>query len=192
MWNMWTPKSQFTRDGAICIRKGADEQMKRWLIVVLAVVMALCITCPAYADGTYTKNLIAGGGGSGTDVGDLTVSVTNENPSWAAVTIIFDTNESSWEMSETHLLIFSDSSMRKNSAPGNCFPFKGHEVVDPKQDVYDFLIQRGYTYYFAAHADVQMSGGGENEGAWAQGGDMADIAVRPNKNWATYFVVNVP
>jgi hypothetical protein len=168
-------------------RKG-DKQMKKIIILFMAIVTALCLSVPAFAAEVATADLITGGGNvsAATDVGDLSVDHTAGD-----ITVSFTIDPlTDWEIAETH--VYVDAAAPTKHSPGR-FPYVADEPVPVPDDT---------TIYIAAHAEIMRDTGlvdeydqpiYEYESVWAQTGD--DILFRDagkGNKWATYFTYTTP
>lgn len=161
--------------------------MKKFLSVLLALVMAITFSVPIFAD---SANLIVDGGETAADIGDFEYSW---NPGTFTVNYTVD---APWEIVETHVYIGMTPPAK--SSPGK-FPFVAGEIP--------FDANIGDTVYIAAHAEIRQITGytpiydelgnqiGEEpiyeyESVWAQTG--SDTLIGKGANWATYFQYSLP
>jgi len=163
--------------------------MKKLIILFMAIVMALCLSVPAFAAEVETAALITDGGdvSTATDVGDLTVDYTAGN-----ITVSYTIDPlTDWEIVATH--VYVDASVPTKHSPGK-FPYVADEPV-PVPD--NTLI------YIAAHAEIMRNTGEvdeygepiyEYESVWAQTGDNDTLFRDTGKGnkWATYFTYETP
>lgn len=162
--------------------------MKKILAVLLAVVLTLGISLPAFAD---DADMIIDGRGSAENIGTFSIDYAG-----GEFTVDFAIDpESDWELVETHVYI-GDEPPAKHS-PGQ-FPYTAGTI--------EYAAAAGATVYVAAHAEVQRyvetidiivdgvivdtEDVYEYESVWVQNGN--DTAIGKGKNWATYFVYTIP
>jgi len=148
--------------------------------------------------------------GQNIDVGTLTVEVDGEN-----LEVTYTITDPEWELLETHLYVgYTDPELYLTSAPGQ-FPYSEEHVPAvftftyriPIADIDSYELKGGKKWvvvedeglgeviYIAAHAEVRMQTGVDfednpvyqEETAWADGEE-----IRPEKNWAMYFSIEVP
>jgi len=151
--------------------------------------------------------------GQDINVGNLTVVVDGTD---LVVTYNIDPEdpEEGWELLETHLYVGYTNPEELTSAPGQ-FPYSEEHVPAvftftyriPIADIDSYELKGGKKWvvvedeglgeviYIAAHAEVRMQTGVDfednpvyqEETAWADGEE-----IRPEKNWAMYFSIEVP
>ena len=146
-------------------------------ILMLGIMTASLMPIPASFASKITRTLWAG---QTINVGTLTVEVIGTD-----LVVIFETT-GGWTLTETHLYV--GESRPTKSAPGK-FPYKD----DHPDDVtfYTYTIEDIGTGWraIAAHAVVQ---GCQEETAWGYDDGCANKQIRPGKNWAMYFWVDIP
>ena len=172
--------------------------MKRILLVALTEMGILGIMAsPVLAQTEITEvTLIADNWNI--DSGRVAVSIEGD-----ILQVTYQTIDG-WEMTETHLYVGTEAPSK--SAPGK-FLFKNDEAANVTEDNYEVSlselgIEAGQIVYLAAQAALQKPLLDEEgnpvldeegnqiyleESAWAEGEQ-----IRPNKNWAMYFAIEIP
>ena len=171
--------------------------MKRILLIVLSVVIALGITAtPFMAQDQLAEFTLW----AGQDINTGSVYITIDGDT---LSIDYGTIDG-WEMTETHLYL--DTSPPIKSAPGR-FPYKHEDLGGVTEDRYIVLLSElgigpGDTIFVAAQAALQKLVVDENgapildeddnpiydeESGWAEGDP-----IRPGKNWAMFFSFDIP
>jgi hypothetical protein len=177
------------------IKKG-EINMKRILVLITLPILMLIMVTPVLAQTPYTTDLIADGRDTALDVGTLIVDTNSDN-----LTVTFQIDEASvdWRLEETHLFVGDE--VPAKSAPGK-FPYKQEGLGSATSDIYEIDLAAADqnddgVVYIAAHAALIRQAGVdpvtgdpifEDETAWAQG----EEPIGKGKNWATYFVVQLP
>jgi hypothetical protein len=169
--------------------------MKKLLLPIAALILALTLCVPVFADATVTTSaaMIMGGGNVGTEIGTLNVAYyegATPEDSYFEVTVEL-THENAVSTDETH--IYLDTTEPQKHSPGK-FPYASGEPI--------YLdVNEGDTVYIAAHAQLTWDTGLTEiidevevpiyveESAWAQI-DGTNIPIGKGRNWATYFEWN--
>ena len=182
--------------------------MKKFIVISIVLLMLAGFAITSSAD---SVTLWAG---QDINVGNLTVVVEGED---LVVTYNIDPEdpEEGWELLETHLYVgYTNPEEYLTSAPGQ-FPYSeehdpavftvtytisisdidSYKLKGGKKWVVDDEGVPGIVIYIAAHAEVRMQTGVDFEGnpvyqeetAWADGEE-----IRPDKNWAMYFEIEIP
>lgn len=173
--------------------------MKKFLIPVLAVLLALIVAVPVAAAGPMTANLVMDGRDSAAVAG--TVDVAYDGAGTITVTYTVDpAANNGWSLSEAH--VYVGTTAPSKSAPGK-FPYVAVPSADP--NVWTCTVSltpaAGQSVYVAAHAALTKTVVTPNpdpslpdiitvleETGWSQVGSDNDVPIPPGKNWATYFV----
>jgi hypothetical protein len=173
--------------------------MKKFLIPVLAILLALIVAVPVAAASNMTANLVIDGRDSAAVAG--TVDVAYDDAGTITVTYTVDpAANDGWVLSEAQ--VYVDTKAPSKSAPGR-FPYRAVPSADPTvwTCTVSLTPEAGQAIYVAAHAALTKTVVTPNpdpllpdiitvieETGWAQVGLGNDIPIPPGKNWATYFV----
>jgi hypothetical protein len=173
--------------------------MKKFLIPVLAVLLALIVAIPVAAASPMTANLVMDGRDSAAVAG--TVDIAYDDAGNITVTYAVDpTTNDGWSLSEAQVYVGTKAPSK--SAPGR-FPYRAVPSADPNvwTRTVSLTPEPGQPIYVAAHAELTKTVVTPNpdpllpdiitvieETGWAQVGAGNDVPIPPGKNWATYFV----
>lgn len=164
-----------------------DSELKKVLLPILALVLAVGLALPAAAhteDDPFVTDLIAG---QHEDVGDVKV--------WNDGTNLYVQYETTggWVLKETHLAVAEELNGIPQTKKGNPIPgkFPYSTQHDPLVTMYTYEIELGdwepgTELCIATHAAVSLQDHSKKETAWG-GGCEEGMRFVERGNWATYF-----